>query len=136
MKIIKSLIDDTILGIIIEIDEFEKGTKFHGDRKEPIQVATFKYDNGRILRNHRHIERTRIIDKTQEAIVVLRGSCEIRIFDIDDKEIFNSILKEGSLFISYYGGVGYTLLSDDTRMIEVKVGPYEVKSDNEDRVLL
>jgi len=137
MKVVKSIVDDNvILGIIIGLDDFEQGTNFYGSRAEAIQVATFKHDKGKLLRNHRHIKRVREISKTQEVLIVLEGSCEIRVFDIDDKQAFVGVLGRGDLFISYYGGAGYTVLSEDTYMVESKVGPYEVTNDDEDRVLI
>lgn len=134
---IRSLvITDLVLGEVITLEDFADGLDFHGDKKEAIQVVTFKYEKGHVLRNHRHIKRERLVEKTQEALIVLQGDCEVRVFDINDEQAFKSILKEKSMFISYYGGIGFTALSENTCMVEVKVGPYEVDSDDEDRVRL
>ena len=137
MEIIKSIVDNNItLGIVMGLGDFKEGVNFHGSKSEFIQVATFKRNRSFIGRNHRHIKRVREITKTQEVMVVLEGSCEIRVFDIDDKRVFVGILKRGDFFISYYGGFGYTVLSQEVSMVEAKVGPYEVTNDDEDRVLI
>ena len=132
---IRSLVDPkVILGVILDKHEFPPGIAFWTDVKEPIQVVTFRYGFGKVLLPHRHIERKREVLKTQEVLFVLSGSCNLDIYDLDDKLVFFQKLISGRGYISFYGGVGYKVLSDDTKMIEVKVGPYEVESDEEDRI--
>jgi len=133
--VIKSLVDPSItLGIILDKHEFKPGIDFLTDTSEPIQVATFRHDFGKVLLPHRHIERKRMVDKTQEVLFVVSGSCMLDIYDLDDKMIFFQRLTAGRGYISLYGGVGYKVLEKDTKMVEVKTGTYEVESDDEDRV--
>jgi len=137
MRIIKSVVDENVvLAIIMGLNDFKEGVHFHGDKSEFIQVLTFKRKRDFVGRNHRHIKRPREITKTQEVLTVLEGSCEIRVFDVDDTHIFTGVLNRGDFSISYYGGTGYTVLSEETCMMEAKIGPYEVESDDEDRVLI
>ena len=69
-------------------------------------------------------------------VVVFSGKVEATTYTIEGTVVDQRILTAGDIYVSYAGGVGYHVLSEDTRMIEAKVGPYEVESDDEDRILL
>jgi hypothetical protein len=88
------------------------------------------------MRSHKHIERQRVCKKTQEVLIVFKGSCLVRIFNKDNSIKYTGKLNPGSFCIVYDGGVGYTVLEDDTIMMEVKNGDYLVNSDDEDREYL
>ena len=119
---------DLLLGIRANIDNCmtSGGLHFFGNEKDFIQVALFRYDNGKELKAHNHILRHGYETmKTQEMLFVWRGKIEINIFDEEDKFIFADIMTDGDFYIYYNGGVGYRVLQDDTKMLEVKVGPFE-----------
>ena len=136
MQVIKSKIDESVLGIILKIDDYCNPVKFYGSKLDFLQVATFNWDKNKVVKNHRHINRPRLATRTQEAIIVMSGSCELRVFDFDDILIFKDVLLEQNVFISYSGGLGFTCLEPDTKILEMKNGPYNVKTDDEDRILL
>lgn len=116
--------------------EFADGINFYADGKEPIQVASFKLNCGYILKPHRHIDRKRIVSKTQEVLVVLGGSVLITIFDDDNAPVEIKVLVAGDFAIIYNGGVSYKVLSDNAKLLEAKVGPYDITDDSEDRELI
>jgi hypothetical protein len=135
--IIEIVHEDVLLAIIDDIKNFAPGLSFYGKREDNIQVGQFCYGKGKVLRNHRHIERQRIAKKTQEILIVMQGSCEARTFAPTGKDLIDTrILKAGSFYVSYNGGVGFTVLEDDTRMLEIKNGPFIVNNDDEERELL
>lgn len=126
----------TVIGIIDHYKNFKKGLSFYGTNKDSIQIGKFRYDKDQVLRAHKHIERKREINKTQEILIVFEGSCILYIYGVNDNIIQEKILKEGNFYISYNGGVKYKILEDDTFLLEVKSGDYIVTSDDEDRVLI
>ncbi len=128
--------DKQLLAIFDGANSIKEGLNFYGNRGDYLQVGGFKYDNGKILRNHRHTNRPRTSILTQEVMVVLKGSCEALIFDMDDKLVYRQNLYAGQFVIVYLAGVGFKILEDDTVMIEAKNGPYIVDNDDEDRYLL
>jgi len=135
MEIIKY--DDEVLAIIDNFCNFEAGLNFYGTPQEFIQIGRFRYDKGKQLRNHIHTLRSRVSDKTQEIMLVFKGSCEVRTYTPKEKRLLSAkILEAGDFYISYRGGCGFTIIEDDTIMMEIKNGPYNVKSDDEDRELL
>jgi len=137
----------SLLAIIDSVDNFEEGLMFYGDRMDDIQVGKFRYNKDHILRSHQHKFRPKLARKTQEIMIVFKGSCLVRTFpehqipgnnklDHDVSPIDESVLKVGEFYISYYGGCGFRILEDDTRMMEVKNGPHDVNNDDEERMLL
>ena len=118
------------------VTEFEKGLGFFGTKDDFIQVMKFRYDTGKVLRNHMHIPRKRTADKTQEILIVFKGKCSLDIFSPEKKKVDSLVLHAGEFYIAYHGGFGGKVLTDDTIMMEIKPGPYNVASDDEDRELL
>lgn len=129
--------DQTLLALAWKMTECRSGLSFLGERSAAIQVGTFRYQSGTVMRDHAHIERPRTIKKTQEALIVLQGSCAARIYGKDLRSLAGElVLGPGDMLIVYDGGVGYTVEEDDTVMVEIKAGDYLVENDSEDRVLL
>jgi hypothetical protein len=125
-----------VLAIIDNVNNFGKGLKFYGDITDFIQVGAFRYDSNKELRNHRHIFRPKLANKTQEIMIVFTGSCAVRTYT-DKGELYDEkTLEAGDFYISYWGGCGFTILQDDTIMMEIKNGPHDVNNDDEDRELL
>ena len=113
------------------------GLSFYGGKEDAIQVGKFRYDKGKKLRDHRHIVRPRVVEKTQEILIVFKGSVKVTTYSQTGKEIVDEcLLLEGDYYISYYGGVGFDVLEDDTRMLEIKPGTYLVDNDDLERELL
>ena len=129
-------VENKLLAIVDDVQNFKSGLGFYGSKDDLIQVAKFRYDHGKLMKDHKHITRERLIEKTQEVLIVFKGSCNYRIFDESDTLFVSGVLKSGQFLISYWGGVGYTVLEDDSIMMEVKLGPYDVKDDLEDKVLI
>ena len=138
MKEIKH--NEQLLAIIDSVENFPKGLGFYGNKSDFIQVGHFRYDTNKIMRDHIHIKRERTTEKTQEILIVFKGKCAIRTYPPDHKEgekpIATNMLSAGEFYILYEGGFGGAVMQDDTIMMEIKNGPYNVASDDEDRILL
>ena len=119
--------NDELLAVIDNFGNFGKGISFYGTRGDFLQVGKFRYDKDHIMKDHRHIDRPRKTDKTQEIVVMFKGSCEAKIFDTTGSDLVaKMVLEAGDIFILYNGGVGFTVLEDDTVMLEAKNGQYNV----------
>jgi len=136
MREIISKIDSKKLAIIDKDDNFDFGLKFYGTKEDLIQVGAFRYNNGTKLRAHRHIDRERVITKTQEILIVLEGKAVVDIYDYDGSIAYTDTLSSGMFCIVYHGGVGYLVTNDNTKMLEVKLGDYCITNDSEDRELI
>ena len=129
--------DQTLLALAWQTTDFQPGLSFLGEKSAAIQVGTFWYQRGKVMRDHAHIERPRIIRKTQEVLIVLQGACTARVYGKDLHSLAGELtLGAGDMLIVYEGGVGYTVEQDNTKMVEVKAGDYLIDNDSEDRVLI
>jgi hypothetical protein len=129
--------DDEVLAVICNFREIKYGLEFFGSHLDFIQVGGFRYDKGHELKNHIHISRPRLAERTQEIMIVFQGSCEVRTYTPKERRLISArMLNPGDFYISYQGGCGFTVQEDNTIMMEVKNGPYNVENDDEDRDLI
>tara|TARA_Y100001963_G_scaffold124340_1_gene175079 strand:- start:179 stop:586 length:408 start_codon:yes stop_codon:yes gene_type:complete len=133
-KIYSKVKPDTLLHIINRVDEIEGRTDI-APENEFIQLATLKMENGKTFRPHKHIWKPgekEVI--AQESWVVIKGSVEVIMYDLDDTIIDTPILYPGDCSMTFQGGHTYTILEDDTIVYEYKTGPY--KGQENDKVFI
>lgn len=121
LEIIK---DDVLLARVIYKKDIKEGLSFFSDEKEYIQVGTWNYDSNKVLERHYHNILNRKISKTFEVIVVLQGSALADIYDSNNILVKSIKLNEGDTLIQLNSGHGYRILEDNTKVIEIKNGPY------------
>lgn len=113
-----------ILARFIPEDEWNIGSKFFSDDNEYLQVGTWNHPAGRVLGPHIHNEVKRTIDYTCEVIFIYSGRVLASIYDCREQIIEKLELKRGDTLILLKGGHGYEILEEDTRVLEIKNGPY------------
>jgi len=116
--------DGTLYAIVLRKDDWGKGLNFITPDDTFIQVGTFWYQEGKECRAHRHIPNERPNNLTQECNIVMFGSLLATIYDKDDQEIHQTVLKSGDLIVVLRGGHGYKMLEPDTKLVECKNGPF------------
>jgi len=124
MREIKSNIDGSVLARYIPENEWGDGLKFYSDDEDFIQVGTWAYSEGKELLAHRHNRVDREVFRTQEVVFVYCGSLRADIFDIDDTLLESITAGVGDFIVLLGGGHGYHILKEDTKVLEVKNGPY------------
>ena len=92
--------------------------------EQSLQVAFLSLQENQTFRPHKHIFHDRSMPMAQESWVVLSGSVEAILYDLDDSILARRVLEFGSLSITYQGGHNYISLSDSTLVYEFKTGPY------------
>ena len=108
----------------ISLDNIKKGLCFYSNDEDFIQVGTWNYKKGRYLAAHNHNIIERKINRTNEVIIILDGKLKIDIYDENDEKIAELEAKKNDLLIMINGGHGYRILEDNTKVIEIKNGPY------------
>jgi len=118
---------DLLLHVIFKFQDFNKPRTEILESHNFLQSLAVRCDAGQTFRSHKHIEKTvtRVNEKTQEAIVVIRGIIECKLFDIDDSLIMNKLIHEGDAIFTLHGGHGFTIIEDNTCFLEFKSSPYE-----------
>jgi len=115
---------DNILARLIHASDSKDGLSFFSREEDSIQIGTWKYENGVELKRHIHNEVPRSINRTQEVLVVLSGSIEATIYDLEQREVAKLEAGEGDILVLLDSGHGYRVLSDGTKVVEIKNGPY------------
>lgn len=122
MKIVQ--VNNQILAKHITDEDWTEGLAFFSADEDFIQVGTWRYDSGKQLAAHIHNEAERIIAFTQEVLFIRKGRIAAQIYDYDHNKVDELICEAGDVLILLAGGHGYTILEDDTRVLEIKNGPY------------
>jgi hypothetical protein len=102
----------------------EGSLSFFSEDKEYIQAGTWNYNKGKKLLAHTHNEVKRSVLFTQEVIFVKSGSLQAYIYDDDSNLVEEITAHEDDVLIMLSGGHGYEVLEDNTKVLEIKNGPY------------
>lgn len=94
------------------------------DSNEYLQLAMIKQNELKKYPGHYHLENIKETKITQESWVVIQGSVLVKLYDLDNKLLYQTNLYPGDASITFYGGHSYEILSNDTLIYEFKTGPY------------
>ncbi|MFA6035788.1 MAG: hypothetical protein WC759_02420 [Candidatus Micrarchaeia archaeon] len=104
--------------------EWSEGLAFYSEDSDYIQAGSWRYAKGKELLAHVHNHVERRVGHTQEIVFVKKGRVLLKVYGDGDKLVAEQELKAGDMAIMLRGGHGYTILEDDTQVLEVKNGPY------------
>ena len=122
--------NNQILAIIYRDDDWVEGLNFITPNELFVQVGSRWSQKGKKLASHVHNDFERSAMRTQEMTYVKKGSMKVLLFDEKHNHLQDFILKEGDLAVFAYGGHGYEILEDGTKIIEAKNGPFvDVETD-------
>lgn len=113
-----------VLARYIPVGSWKEGLSFFSKDDEFIQVGTWKYGKGKELLAHIHNVVERKINRTQEVVYVVKGRIEASIYDLKGVFVEKLNANAGDFIILLNCGHGYTILEDDTQVLEIKNGPY------------
>lgn len=124
MKTEKIMDGDLILAIVIRDTDWENGLNFVSADDDYQQVGIWGYNKGQKLAPHIHLTQPRQVLRTQEVVFVKEGRVRADIYTEKEQFLRSVELKSGNTIILLKGGHGYEILEDNTRVLEVKNGPY------------
>jgi hypothetical protein len=126
-KIFSKIKPDLLLHVIFRFEDFNEPRKDILEAHNFLQSSAVVANAGTSFRSHRHIEKVvnRSNEITQECQVVIRGSVECSLYDIDDTLLTEINIKSGDALYTLRGGHGFTILDDKTCLLEFKSSPYE-----------
>lgn len=87
-------------------------------------VAWGHYEKGKYLQDHWHNEFERTAIRTYEAVYVVKGAIEARLFDLELNPVEILTVGQGEMLILLESAHGYTILEEDTTVLEIKNGPF------------
>ena len=123
-----------VVAIFHKQNEWKDGLDFLTQDGAFIQAGTWKYNKNKVLKAHRHKINPRTINQTQEVFILLSGRMRVDFYDEDNKIFLQEELAAGDLGIILNIGHGYCILEDNTRVLEVKPGPFTSVGDDKEMI--
>ena len=99
---------------------------FLTDSSAPLQLGMNFYRAGDTIPAHAHLPRDIQLNQIQEVIVIGHGKTRLVLYDRDKKKFAETVLTQGDIVLLAGGGHGFEIL-EDTKIVEVKQGPYDGK---------
>jgi len=116
--------------LVIRREFSRPGPNFFTPGEFSQQLGLLVHPKGRIVKRHRHKLVKREIFRTQEVLVLLDGKVRVELYDDEGAKLKNVILKSGDSILLAQGGHKVIVL-EDSKIIEVKQGPYAGFDDKE-----
>ena len=124
MKMEKIMEGDSTLAIVIREGDWEEGLNFVSSEGDYQQVGIWVYNRSKKLAPHIHSIAPREVLRTQEVVFVKDGRIRADVYTEKEEFLKSVELEKGDTIILLNGGHGYEILEDNTRVLEVKNGPY------------
>jgi len=115
--------DGKIIAIVVKKDFEKDGVNFISKRDFPLQLGISSYTKGGTIKAHFHIEKEITINKIQEVVHIRSGRTVVNLYDLNGKKFKSVELSTGDTIFFVDGGHGFEML-EDTKIVEVKQGPY------------
>ena len=125
--------DGKTIAIIVRKDFKKEGVNFISKPDFPLQLGISSYKGGSKIKAHLHTEKEIKINKIQEIVHIESGKTIVNLYDLNGKKFKSVELLVGDTIFFVNGGHGFEML-EDTKIIEVKQGPYSGK-DNDKRYI-
>lgn len=125
--------DEKIIAIVVKANFRKNGVNFVSKKDFPLQLGISGYKKGDKIRPHFHIDKEVTVNKIQEVVYIKSGRTMVNLYDLNGERFKSVELLTGDTIFFVDGGHGFEML-EDTRIIEVKQGPYFGK-DKDKRVI-
>lgn len=102
---------------------------FLTDSANPLQLGMNFYQAGEVIKAHYHLKRQIETNSVvQEFILIGAGRAYLRLYDAaEQREFTGRQLEAGDMVLLLAGGHGFDV-QDDTKIVELKLGPYDGKT--------
>jgi hypothetical protein len=121
------------LAIIIRTQYDSRGVNFVTSALNPLQVGIMNHPAGTMLKPHQHKTFDRTIRETQEVLHIDSGEVEVSFYANGPDVVDVRTLKSGDTILLLSGGHGFKVLAD-SKIIEVKQGPYYGTDEDKKRI--
>lgn len=129
MKTEKFEKDGIIFAIVVRSNDWVDGVQFVTSADDYQQLGFWGYDKGQKSPPHIHLDRPREVPYTQEVLYIKQGSVRFDFYTNDNTAFESVVLKIGdtiALLNKGESGIphGAEVLEDNTKYLEVKIGPF------------
>ena len=112
------------LALILRARFDNEGVNFVTAEDSPLQVGVLMHPQGFKIKHHIHRASSKIINSIQEVLHVEYGRVGVNFYDDNGEQIGGAVINMGDTILLIAGGHGFDIL-EDSKIIEVKQGPYE-----------
>lgn len=123
--------NEELLAIILRSSFSKEGASFFTTQEDPFQFGALNYKKGTHIKAHRHIRAKREIDLVSEVLFIQKGRVEVLFYNNDKIKIDSKVLETGDIILLKKMGHGFNLL-EDSKIVEVKQGPYLGKENDKE----
>ena len=106
----------------------KKGINFFTPYESTQQFGYMKHSKNHMIKPHLHKKRVTKILYTTEVVLLLKGLLRVDFYNLFKKYLFSKIIKKNDIIMLVHGGHGFKIL-EDTEMLEIKQGPYDLIRD-------
>ena len=115
--------DEEVYAILVRATLPRQGFNFVSRNDDSLQLGVNHYKAGVRIKPHMHLPVERLLSNTLEVLHIDTGSTSLEIFDEQKEKFYVTQLQAGDTVLLIRGGHALTI-TDDTRIVEVKQGPY------------
>jgi len=119
-----------VFAIIVRKEFNQPGVNFFTPDEFSQQLGTLIHKKGKKVQRHRHKLIKREIFRTQEVLVLMEGKMKVDLYNDTGKMLKSVVLTSGSTILLARGGHRIEVL-EDSKIIEVKQGPYAGQDDKD-----
>jgi hypothetical protein len=87
------------------------------------QLGYLPHKKNTIIKPHVHLHKKREVFYTQEVLFIKEGKVKVNFYDSNEKHVFSEIIERGDFVLLCGGGHGFEII-EDSRMVEIKQGPF------------
>lgn len=122
MEVVYSANGDTLA----KVGDIASDLGFLTQESDPLQLAVFKFPEGRSVDPHEHIPTEKLTNSTMELWYVLSGRFEVVFMAsaTDKHRGAKFVLSGGQFAVTYAGFHSIRAVSEDAILMEVRNGPY------------
>ena len=114
--------------------EYEReGVNFLTSEQSSLQLGVLKHPRGSKIKPHIHKIHPETINEVQEVLHVEYGKLEAEFYERTGRKVGSTILNMGDTILLLSGGHGFNIL-EDSKIIEVKQGPYRGVEEDKERI--
>lgn len=124
----KVIFDGQLIALIISHRFEQQGVNFFTPDEASLQLAYMQLNRGKKIQSHIHNPVPRLVEYTQEAIVLKRGKLRLDLYSSDLQYLESHILEAGDIALLTAGGHGFEVL-EEVELFEIKTGPYPGEAD-------
>ena len=89
-----------------------------------LQVSTIRFFKNQEINRHYHLQLERQTKGTSEVWLVVKGKFEVAVYDLDQSLLKNFKISRGCILITHSGGHSIRAVRKNSRLVEIKNGPY------------